>query len=52
VTDLTVEALAVHNYGRQLAAEGATDEEWAEYRRWRDKVLTTAGDHELASTSV
>lgn len=34
-----VEILAVHDYGRELAAEGATVEQMRRYREWRDEVV-------------
>jgi hypothetical protein len=39
---LHVDLHAVHEVGRQLRAEGATEEEWAAYRAWRDEVLAVA----------
>lgn len=41
---LTVEVHAVHEVGRQLAADDASDETWRRYREWRDRVLATADE--------
>lgn len=42
VEDQLVDVLAVYDLGRFLAAEGASSEEWAAYRVWRDRVMERA----------
>jgi hypothetical protein len=45
VTDPTVEILAVHDYGRQLAnRDDVSAEERRGYERWRAEVLARAGE--------
>lgn len=39
---LLIDVLAMHEIGRQLAEEGASEEMWRRYREQRDRVLAAA----------